>query len=192
MQMINHGISTPLLFLCVGVIYDRRHTRQIADYGGLAAVMPKFATVFLIATLASIGLPGLNGFVGEFLVLTGSFGSLSEGGAGSGAEWTWMSTAVVFAGTGVILGAVYMLWAYQRVIFGKVTREENKHLKDLTRPEMTFMMPVIIGCFVLGIWPNIVLEPIENSIDHAYEGTRELWLEAHAPKAPQGCQHRGN
>jgi len=165
LQMINHGISTPLLFLCVGVIYDRRHTRMIEDYGGIAHVMPKYAVVFMIATLASIGLPGLNGFAGEFLILYGSFnGSIAGAGA-----WTWMSTATLLAGTGVILGAVYMLWAYQRVFFGKVVRKENKNLKDLSASEMSYLLPVCAACFVVGLMPNLLLNPIKASVNELYE-----------------------
>lgn len=165
LQMINHGISTPLLFLCVGVIYDRRHTRMIADYGGIAHVMPKYAVVFMIATLASIGLPGLNGFAGEFLILIGSF----NGDVGGTGTWTWMSTATLLAGTGVILGAVYMLWAYQRVFFGKVTRKENTGLKDLTAGEMSFLLPVCAACFVFGVMPNLLIGPVKASVNWYYD-----------------------
>jgi NADH-quinone oxidoreductase subunit M len=138
---------------------------MIEDYGGIAHVMPKYAVVFMIATLASIGLPGLNGFAGEFLILYGSFNG-SIAGAGS---WTWMSTATLLAGTGVILGAVYMLWAYQRVFFGKVVRKENKDLKDLSAGEMSYLLPVCAACFVVGLMPNLLLNPIKASVNELYE-----------------------
>lgn len=181
MQMINHGIATPLLFLCVGAIYERRHTRLIEDYGGIAKIMPKFAIVFMIATLASVGLPGTNGFVGEFLILSGSFrGEI----AGETTGWTWISTAVLFAGTGVILGAVYMLWAYQRVFFGKALRRENQQLQDLSGSEMAYMLPVCAAIFVIGFWPNLLLKPIEPAVKALYQNEHVLnALEAkHAPE----------
>ena len=116
-QMLNHGISTGGLFLIVGMIYERRHTRMIADFGGLSKVMPVFAIFFMIITLSSIALPGTNGFVGEFLILLGAFKANVVYG--------------ILATTGVVLGAVYMLWMFQRVMFGVVTKEENRNLKDL-------------------------------------------------------------
>ncbi len=115
-QMLNHGVSTGALFLFVGFIYERRHTRQISDFGGLATPMPWFSTLFVFASLSSIGLPFLNGFVGEFLILIGSWTSTAIQNA-------WIAT--MFAGTGVIWAAVYMLWMLQRVVFGKVTNPEN-------------------------------------------------------------------
>lgn len=126
-QMINHGLSTGALFLLVGMIYERRHTRLIAEFGGLAKPLPMFATLFMIVTLSSIGLPGLNGFIGEFLIMVGAFR----------AKW-WFG---VLAATGVILAAWYMLWMYQRVMFGKVTKEENLNLKDLVPREIWLLVP---------------------------------------------------
>ncbi len=116
-QMLNHGLSTGALFLLVGMIYERRHTRLIADFGGLWRTMPLFAAVFLMVMLSSVGLPGLNGFVGEFLILLGAFGA--------------QPLAAAFASGGVVLGAVYMLWMYQRVIFGPLRHQENAALADL-------------------------------------------------------------
>ncbi len=116
-QMLNHGISTGGLFLLVGMVYERRHTRMIADFGGLSASMPIFAIFFMIVTLSSIALPGTNGFVGEFLILLGAFRSVKLYG--------------ILATIGVVLGAVYMLWMFQRVMFGEITREENRKVKDL-------------------------------------------------------------
>ena len=122
LQQINHGISTGMLFLIIGVVYERRHTREISEYGGLAHVMPKFAMIFAIAMLSSAGLPLLNGFVGEFTILQGAFE----------ANRVWAAFAV----TGVILGAAYLLWLYQRTMLGQVTNGKNLHLPDLSLREM--------------------------------------------------------
>ena len=150
-QMLNHGVSTGGLFLLVGMIYERRHTRRIADFGGLWAVVPVYAACFLVVMLASLGLPGLNGFVGEFLILLGAFG-----------PWPW-ATAV--ATTGVILGAVYLLWMYQRVIFGPLVHEENARLRDLGAREIVVLAPVIALCLVMGLYPAPFLVRIQPSID---------------------------
>jgi NADH-quinone oxidoreductase subunit M len=152
-QMINHGLSTGALFLLVGMIYDRRHTRLIEDFGGLAKVMPVFSAIFMVITLSSIGLPGLNGFVGEFLILLGAF--------------TSGATARVFAilaATGVILAAVYMLWMYQRVVFGGITNDANRSLKDLSLREWVVMLPIVVGCLWIGLYPRAVLSRIEPSV----------------------------
>jgi len=151
-QMVNHGLSTGALFLIVGMIYERRHTRMIEDFGGLAKVMPVFAIFFMIVTLSSIGLPGLNGFVGEFLILLGTFKS--------------NVVYAVFAATGVILAAVYMLWMFQRVMFGEVTKEENKHLKDLSFREIGILVPILIFIFWIGIYPKTFLSKTETSVRH--------------------------
>src|SRR5205814_979632 len=128
-QMLNHGLSTGGLFLLVGMIYERRHTRLIADFGGLWTAVPVYAAFFMVVMLASVGLPGLNGFVGEFLILLGSFG-----------RWPW-ATAV--ATSGVVLGALYLLWMYERVIFGPLAHEENAKLEDLSAREVTVLLPVV-------------------------------------------------
>lgn len=143
-QMINHGLSTGALFLIVGMIYDRRHTRQISDFGGLSAVMPVLAVMFLLATLASIGLPGLNGFVGEFLILVGAFNSVTL-------DNIWFT---VLAATGVILAAVYMLWMFQRVMFGPINNAENKLLKDLNAREIGLLVPIMIFIVWIGVRPS--------------------------------------
>ena len=149
LQMINHGLSTGALFLLVGMIYDRRHTREIAQFGGLAKVMPVFTTLFMIVTFSSIGLPGLNGFVGEFLILLGSFTS------------PFLASPVYagIAATGVIFSAVYMLWMAQRVFFGKVTHEENKSLTDLNIREMIVILPVLLFIVWIGVYPSTFLKP---------------------------------
>ena len=142
-QMINHGLSTGALFLIVGMIYDRRHTRMISDFGGIAKKMPVFAVMFMIATLASIGLPGLNGFIGEFLILNGSFFSTLYAN----------KAYAVIAALGVILAAVYMLWMYQRVMFGPINNEENEKLIDLNGREIGLLIPLVIFMVWIGIRP---------------------------------------
>ncbi len=147
-QMINHGLSTGALFLLVGMIYDRRHTRMIKDFGGLARPMPVFATFFMIVMLSSVGLPGLNGFVGEFLILLGSFKSHFLG-----SHWY-----AIIGATGVILAAVYLLWSYQRVFFGKTENPENQKLADLNGREWAVLIPVVICIVWIGFFPSTFLE----------------------------------
>ncbi len=147
LQMINHGISTGALFLVVGMIYERRHTRMIAEFGGIAKVMPTYAAIFMIVTLSSIGLPLTNGFVGEFLILLGVFKANYVYG--------------IIAASGVVFAACYMLWMYQRVFFGKVTREENKSLKDIDWREKIILVPLVLLIFWIGIYPKPLLERIE-------------------------------
>jgi len=142
-QMVNHGLSTGALFLIVGMIYDRRHTRMIDDFGGIAKSVPILAVMFMIATLASIGLPGLNGFIGEFFILLGSFNS----------ELYNNITFAVLAATGVILAAVYMLWMYQRVMFGTIDKEENRNMVDLNAREISLLVPLVIFMIWIGIRP---------------------------------------
>ncbi|PLX79031.1 MAG: Fe-S-binding domain-containing protein [Desulfuromonas sp.] len=152
-QMINHGISTGALFLIVGFIYERRHTRQIADFGGLAKRMPVFATIFLIVTFSSIGLPGTNGFVGELLIMVGAFES----------ELRWFT---VFAATGVIFAAVYMLWMFQRVMFGECKNPANQDLQDLTVREIVLMLPLLVFIFWIGIFPNVFFDKMNPSLEN--------------------------
>lgn len=148
-QMLNHGISTGGLFLIVGMIYERRHTRMLADFGGLAKVMPKLAVFFLIITLSSIALPGTNGFVGEFLILLGVFRS--------------NVVYAVLAATGVILGAVYMLWMFQRVMFGEITKEANKLLKDLSKRETAILCVIVFFIFLMGLYPHAFFKKMDVS-----------------------------
>ncbi len=155
LQMVNHGISTGALFLLVGVIYDRRHTRHVDDFGGLAKPMPVFATLFVIATLASIGLPGTNGFIGEFMIITGTFVSTKLGHVNG--------IQAVGAAIGVILGALYMLNVVQKMFFGPVTKKENKHLPDINGRELVAVAPLVIMVFVIGLFPNIFLSQIKQS-----------------------------
>jgi len=147
LQALNHGLSTGGLFLLVGIVYERRHTRMIADFGGLSAVMPVYAMLFMVILLASIGLPLLNGFVGEFTILTGAFL----------ANWRWAA----WAAPGVVLGAAYMLWLYQRVFFGEVTHEENKSLQDVNTREILTLAPLIVLCFWIGLYPKPFFERTE-------------------------------
>ena len=149
-QMLNHGISTGALFLLVGMIYERRHTREIASFGGLASVMPLYAVLFLTVSFSSIALPGTNGFVGEFLILLGAFKTHPV--------YTALAT------TGVVFGAVTMLWMIKRVFFGKVTREENRGLRDLTAREVGYMLPLIILIFAIGFAPGFLLKKMEKSV----------------------------
>lgn len=152
-QMINHGLSTGALFLLVGVIYERTHTREIADYGGIAKLVPFFAFSLMFASLSSIGLPGLNGFVGEFLILLGSFKS--------GVLNTWWFT--VFAATGVIFAAVYLLWMYERVVFGEVKNPSLQGLKDMNAREIFVMIPIFIFIVWIGIYPSTFLKLSEKT-----------------------------
>jgi NADH-quinone oxidoreductase subunit M len=152
LQMVNHGLSTGALFLIVGMIYERRHTRMIEDFGGLAKQIPIFTAFFMIVTLSSIGLPGLNGFVGEFLVLLGTF--LTN-------KWY-----AVLATSGVIFAAVYMLRMFQRVMFGKLDKEENHNLADLSKREIAVLVPVVAMIVLIGVWPQPFLNKMEKSVDH--------------------------
>ncbi len=150
LQMVNHGLSTGALFLLVGMIYERRHTRMIADFGGIAGVVPIFTGFFLFITLSSIGLPGLNGFVGEFLILAGS--------------WQAAPIAVVFAGLGIIFGAVYMLWMVQRVFWNPLTNEENRNLDDMNLREIVTILPLVVLIVWIGVHPMTFLSPIEAAV----------------------------
>jgi len=150
LQMINHGLSTGALFLLVGVIYERRHTRLLADYGGLAETMPLYAVCFVIAMLSSVGLPGLNGFVGEFLILSGSFQT--------------HPTAAVFAATGVILAAIYLLWLIQKVFYGPVTNEENRHVREIAWNEIAALVPLAVFIVWIGVHPNTFLRKMSPSV----------------------------
>jgi len=154
-QMINHGISTGALFLLVGVIYERRHTRLIKEFGGLSKVMPLYAVVFLIITLSSIGLPALNGFIGEFIILVGA--------VDVSIKWA------ALAGTGIVLGAAYMLWLYQRMMFNKLDNPANEKLMDLTRREIAIFVPIVLLCFWIGLYPKPFIEPMRPSIDKIVE-----------------------
>lgn len=159
LQMVNHGLSTGALFLMVGMLYHRRHTRLISEYGGIAQTVPVFAFFFLFVTLSSIGLPGLNGFVGEFLILVGAFGT--------------NKVYAIIAGSGVVLGAVYMLWMYRRVMFGPVTRAENYHIEDLRRREV-LLLSVLSGVILwIGLYPAPFLDKTKPAVDALIRHIRE-------------------
>tara|TARA_Y100000590_G_scaffold462386_1_gene626368 strand:- start:2726 stop:4210 length:1485 start_codon:yes stop_codon:yes gene_type:complete len=145
-QMLSHGIVSAALFLCVGVVYDRMHTRDISFYSGLVTKMPNYAIVFMIFTLASIGLPGTSGFIGEFLVILGAF--------------KFSKIIALFAASGIILSAVYMLYLYKRVIFGLIENEKLKNIFDLNKREFIIMLPLLFVVFLMGLFPNIFLDPM--------------------------------
>jgi NADH-quinone oxidoreductase subunit M len=198
LQMVNHGISTGALFLLVGVIYDRRHTREIAEFGGLAKVMPIYAAVWVIITFASIGVPGTNGFVGEFLVITGTMVS-QRLGALAGID-------TVGAALGVILGAVYMLTLTQKTFFGPLSNPKNKRLPDLSVRETVALAPLVLFVFVIGFFPSIFIDRTKDSVLAFVEHYNDVWragrvdepaarllppnsdlaLERGAPKPPEG------
>jgi len=169
LQMVSHGLSTGALFLLIGMIYDRRHTREIADFGGLWKPMPVFAVFFLVAMFSSIGLPGLNGFVGEFLILLGTF--------------EVHRIFAILAAIGIILGAVYMLWMYQRVMYGDVTHDVNRHLNDMNGREIALMIPIVLLMFWIGIYPNTFLRKMDQSSAHLIEQMRtpRILAERQAP-----------
>jgi NADH-quinone oxidoreductase subunit M len=151
LQMVNHGLSTGLLFLLVGMIYERRHTRMLDQYGGIAKVMPLYALFFGIAVFSSVGLPGLNGFVGEYMILLGSFQASP-----------WIAAVSV---TGVIFGAVYLLMATRKLLFGPLTHAENKGLNDINWREAGLMLPIVVLCFWIGVAPNVFLSRTDASVD---------------------------
>jgi len=150
-QMISHGIISAALFLCVGVIYERMYTREISKYGGIVSVMPRYAVVFMIFTLGALGLPGTTGFIGEFLILLGTF--------------KVNFTVATIASLGVILGAAYMLWLYRRIVFGEITNTEVKKLTDLNRSEMIILSALAIVTILFGIYPDPLLSTTSASVE---------------------------
>jgi NADH-quinone oxidoreductase subunit M len=150
-QMLSHGIVSAALFLCVGVVYDRMHTREIAAYGGLVHRMPRYAFTFLFFTLASVGLPGLSGFVGEFLVLIGAFKAN-----------TWVA---FLAATGLILGAAYALWLYRKIVFGELTKDALKTILDMNKREIAVFLPLVLITLWMGIYPQSFLDPMAPAVD---------------------------
>jgi NADH-quinone oxidoreductase subunit M len=165
MVTINHGISTGALFLMIGMIYERRHTRMIADYGGIAKVAPVFATLLTVVSLSSIGVPGTNGFIGEFLVLVGSYKT--------------QPVATVIATTSVVFSAAYLLWALQRIIYNPLTKPENKDIKDLNWREIGLLLPLIAAIVWLGVYPKPLLDKTEPAARHLVE-----YVETTAASAP--------
>ena len=170
LQMVNHGISTGALFLLVGILYERRHTRLISEYGGLFKVIPVYATVFMIVTLSSLGLPGLNNFVGEFLILMGAFRP--------------MKGLTVAATVGIVFAAVYMLWMYQRVMFGTIGNEKNRHLPDMNAREVAYMLPLLLFVFWIGLYPQTFLRKMEASVSAVVTRMEEKRQAALAERPP--------
>ena len=156
LQMLNHGLATGALFMLVGVIYDRRHTREVSEFGGLAKVMPIYAALFVIVTMASIGVPGTNGFVGEFMIIVGTYTSerLNQ----------FSAVQAIGAAFGVILAAVYMLSVVQKMFFGPLDNDKNKKLNDISPREIVALSPLIVMIFVIGLFPNLMLKPMEASV----------------------------
>ncbi|MEO7133037.1 MAG: NADH-quinone oxidoreductase subunit M, partial [Vicinamibacterales bacterium] len=176
-QMLAHGISTGGLFCVVGMLSDRRHTRLISEYGGIKKVVPRLTAAALLLTLASIGLPGMNGFIGEFLIMLGAF--------------KWDPRFVVVAGLGVILSAVYMLWMFQRVFYGEITDEHNAHMPDLSAREWAIVGPLVAAAIVMGVAPNLFLKPMEPAVTRIvqriekHQPMQALIVPVAPPEAPQ-------
>ena len=190
LQMLNHGISTGALFLLVGVLYERTHTRQIWDYGGLAKIMPVYAALFVLVALSSAGLPGTNGFVGEFLTLLGAFqwGHIAHEG---GAHWFTSYGFVIFAATGLVLGAVYLLWMIERVFFGPVLQDRHRKLPDLSLRELTVFAPLVVMIFWLGLFPKPFIDKMQPTVDELLldvergaDRTKELHTWLGSPSLP--------
>ena len=178
LQQINHGISTGMLFLVIGVIYERRHTREIKEYGGLAHVMPRFAVIFAIAMLSSAGLPLLNGFVGEFTILQGAFE----------ANRIWAAFAV----SGVILGAAYLLWLYQRTMLGQITNGKNLGLRDMNLREVALFLPLIAWAIWIGVYPKPFFDVLRQPVTQIVERVRPGYFAAQqaAGNQPGGTDYR--
>ena len=169
LQQVNHGISTGALFLIVGILYERRHTREIAEYGGISNVMPLYATITMIMFLSSMGLPGLNGFIGEVTILQGTFA----------ANWRW----AVWAAPGIVLAAAYLLWLYQRVFFGTVTNPKNEKLHDLTPREILTFVPLIVMALWIGVYPKPFFQILEQPVNQIVQTIHDK-SSANAPVAP--------
>jgi NADH-quinone oxidoreductase subunit M len=173
-QQINHGISTGALFLIVGVLYERRHTRLISEFGGLSTPMPNFAAVYLIVTLSSLGMPLLNGFIGEFTILRGVFE----------VSWQWAAWGVL----GVILGAAYLLWLYQRVMFGNITNPANEHLPDLNAREYATLLPLVALAFWIGIYPKPLFDVLDKPVHELVERVHPGYYSAPALTPPSAAE----
>jgi NADH-quinone oxidoreductase subunit M len=165
--MVNHGLSTGALFLLIGMIYERRHSRLIADFGGLWAVVPVFSAILMVVTFSSIGLPGLNGFVGEFLILVGAF--------------QWGRPAAVLGTVGIIFAAVYLLWMYQRVVFGELRHEENRRLPDLNAREIWTLVPILVLIVWIGVYPRPFTAVTETAVAELLQVVRDKRVTAPVP-----------
>jgi NADH-quinone oxidoreductase subunit M len=168
-QQINHGISTGGLFLIVGLIYERRHTREISEFGGLSTIMPVYATLFMIIAMSSLGLPTLNGFIGEFVILQGAYEE----------NWAWAA----FGAAGIVLGACYLLWLYQRTMFGTLDNPKNQGLKDLSFREVMTLVPLIIWAFWIGLYPKPFFEILDKPVQKIVQRVRPEYYAAR-PQAP--------
>ncbi|MFN7685860.1 MAG: NADH-quinone oxidoreductase subunit M [Oligoflexia bacterium] len=177
-QMLNHGISTGGLFLLVGMIYERRHTREISEFGGITKVMPLFAIAFMIITLSSVALPGTNGFVGEFMILLGT--------------WKVSTWTAVVAGTGVIFGAVYMLWMFQRVMFGPLNNPENQKLNDLGLREVIVILPLLYAAIWMGVQPNYFFRKMEVSVGRFVRTVSQKAMGAGSPTSTAALEVESN
>jgi NADH-quinone oxidoreductase subunit M len=177
LQQINHGISTGALFLIVGIVYERRHTREISEYGGLSKVMPVYAAVFMIMTMSSIGLPALNGFIGEVLILQGVFV----------VDIMWAAVAA----TGIVLGAAYMLWLYQRTMFGRIENPKNEGLRDLSLREFATFAPLIALAFWIGLYPTPFLSRLDASVKNVVARVNPSAMPANARATAADCATPG-
>ena len=174
LQQINHGISTGALFLIVGVLYERRHTRLISEFGGLSTPMPNFAALYMIVSLSSLGLPLLNGFIGEFMILRGVFE----------VNRMW----AVWAVTGIVLGAAYLLWLYQRVMFGPITNPANANLPDLNLREYVTLVPLILWAFWIGIYPKPFFHYLDKPVERIVRQVTPNYYGDAPPPATSGAQ----
>ncbi|MBM2816738.1 MAG: nuoM [Ignavibacteria bacterium] len=181
-QMVNHGLSTGMLFLCVGVIYERRHTRMISEFGGIARVMPAYSVMFGIAMLASVGLPGLNGFIGEYLTLLGAFSS----------PYLGSNIYTIISATGVIFAACYLLWMFRRVMFGTIDNEQNKSLVDLNKIEWATLAPIVVFIVWIGIYPNTFLSISEKSVRSLSNKVEKIQYGKTTYKLTETLKERGN
>jgi NADH-quinone oxidoreductase subunit M len=165
--MVNHGVTTGALFLLVGVLYDRRHTRELVEFGGIAKVMPVYAALFIVVTMASVGVPGTNGFIGEFMILAGTYASE--------ALLNFGPVQAIGAGLGVILAAVYMLTAVQKVFFGPLSNPKNHHLDDITPREGLALAPLVVLVFVIGLFPALFTERMTDAVGQFTTQYRSAW-----------------
>jgi len=191
LQMINHGISTGALFMLVGIIYERRHTRKISDFGGIARSMPVFTTLFIIVTMSSIGLPGTNGFAGEFMILSGAFlDALHIPVGASLTDWPVLAAIMaVLATTGVVLGAVYMLSMVRRVFFGPITHPDNEKLRDMTLREHLTIAPMIALIFIIGLFPTTLTSTMSASVAQLGELRPRIQTVRDMPERLEGAAH---
>jgi NADH-quinone oxidoreductase subunit M len=197
--MLSHGLTTSGLFLAVGVIYERRHTRRMSEFGGLWATMPVFGAMFLICVLGSAGLPALSGFVGEFLAIVGTFIAGREFGGNASTfaaaypDFIWMPKLLAaIAATGVILGAVYLLTMFQKVMFGPITNDRNRGLPDLSVRELIVFLPVVVMIFVMGVFPRPFLNKMHASVDAFVTTYQSRLAEGDGPARIRGGLRSGD